>query len=147
MFWKLLANYYYYYFFFWWLLIAFSWIFRFTQDLCVNWLWHCSLAFSCVASLRTNFLEISLPHTLSNVLSIEELNTLVFKVVEFFLFIILSDCNEYKNSCIKKFVFFTDIFEDIWFFDFSGVMWNFLALPQKVPSQTYDRVLSTPLSF
>ena len=40
--------------------------------------WLCNLAFSCVASLRTNFIEISLPHTSSNVLSGEELDRLDF---------------------------------------------------------------------
>ena len=40
--------------------------------------WLCNLAFSCVASLRTNFLEISLPHTLPNAPSVEELNRLGF---------------------------------------------------------------------
>ena len=40
--------------------------------------WHCNLAFSCVESLRTNFIEISLPYTLSNALSVEELNRLGF---------------------------------------------------------------------
>ena len=64
--------------FFWWLLIAFSWILRFTRDSRTNWLWHCNLAFSCVASLRTNFLKISLPHALSNALSVEELKRLGF---------------------------------------------------------------------
>ena len=38
----------------------------------------CNLAFSCVASLRTNFLEITLPHTLPNALSVEELSRLGF---------------------------------------------------------------------
>ena len=36
------------------------------------------LAFSCVASLRNNFLEISLPHTLANALSVEGLNRVGF---------------------------------------------------------------------
>ena len=40
--------------------------------------WLCNLAFSCVASLRFNFIEISLPHTLSNALDVEELNRLGF---------------------------------------------------------------------
>ena len=40
--------------------------------------WLCNLAFSCVASLRTNFIEISLPHNLSTALSVEELNRLGF---------------------------------------------------------------------
>ena len=40
--------------------------------------WLCNLAFSCVASLRTNFLEINIPHTLPNALSVEELNRLGF---------------------------------------------------------------------
>ena len=52
--------------------MTFSWIFRFTRDPCANWLWNCNLAFSCVTSLRTNFLEINLPHTLSDALSAEE---------------------------------------------------------------------------
>ena len=36
------------------------------------------LLLSYIASLRTNFLEISLPHTLPNALSVEELNRLGF---------------------------------------------------------------------
>ena len=40
--------------------------------------WLCNLAFSCAASLRTNFLEINIPHTLPNALSVEELNRLGF---------------------------------------------------------------------
>ena len=44
----------------------------------IDFNWLCNLPFSCVASLRTNFTEISLPHTLSNALSIEELNRFSF---------------------------------------------------------------------
>ena len=40
--------------------------------------WLCNLAFSCIASLRTNFIEISLLHNLSTALSVEELNRLGF---------------------------------------------------------------------
>ena len=41
----------------------------------IDFNWHCNLAFSCIASLITNFIEISLPHTLSNSLSVEELTS------------------------------------------------------------------------
>ena len=44
----------------------------------IDFNWLCNLAFSCVASLRFNFIEISLPHTLSNALDVEELNRLGF---------------------------------------------------------------------
>ena len=40
--------------------------------------WLCNLVITCVASLRTNFIEIDLPHTLSIALSIKELNRLGF---------------------------------------------------------------------
>ena len=41
-----------------------------------NWLYN--LTFSFVTSLRTNFIEISLRHTLSNALNVERLNGLGF---------------------------------------------------------------------
>ena len=44
----------------------------------IDFNWLCNLAFSCVASHRTNLIEISLPHTLSNALSVEEWNRLGF---------------------------------------------------------------------
>ena len=44
----------------------------------INFNWLCNLAFSCVASLSTNFIKIGLPHTLSNALSVGELNRLGF---------------------------------------------------------------------
>ena len=38
----------------------------------------CFYAFSCVASLRTNFLKISLPHTLAKAPTVEELKRVGF---------------------------------------------------------------------
>ena len=146
------------------MLIAFPWIFRFSWDSRANLLWHCNLAFSCVASLRTNFLEISLPHTLSNSLSVEELNRLGFNdgcggvcllfcqmatnikilVVSVLSYILWKGLTKLFLSIIKKFVFFMDILRIFYFF---RVIWDFLAFPKKVPSQTYDRVHSAPLSL
>ena len=44
----------------------------------INFNWLSNLAFSCVAALSTNFIKIGLPHTLSNALSVGELNRLGF---------------------------------------------------------------------
>ena len=63
----------------WWLLIAFSWISRFTRDSSANSLaLYKYLPFSCVVSLRTSFLEISLPDNLPNALSVVEVNRVGF---------------------------------------------------------------------
>ena len=75
LFWILWVN--YFFLWWWWMLIVFYWIFRFTRDPLANWLsltLHKYLAFSYVAFLRTHFLEISLPHTLANTLSVEDLS-------------------------------------------------------------------------
>ena len=40
--------------------------------------WFCNFAFSCASSLRTNFIQITLPHASSNALSVEELIRLGF---------------------------------------------------------------------
>ena len=97
--------------------------------------WLCNLAFSCIASLRTNFIEISLLHNLSTALSVEELNRLGFNDGSGgvrFVYFFFSGCNLCKNSCsfnpqsyfvkvsakfffpsiINKFVFFNGYFED-----------------------------------
>ena len=44
----------------------------------MNFNWLDNLTFSFVTSLRTNFIEISLRHTLSNALNVERLNGLGF---------------------------------------------------------------------
>ena len=84
-----------YSFFFFYSLIAFSWIFRFIRDLQANWLslvLHKYLVLSCIASLKINFLEISLPQTFDDNLGVEYGMFLMMEKVEFVLVIIFSDC-------------------------------------------------------
>ena len=84
-----------YSFFFFDSLIAFSWIFRFIRDLQANWLslvLHKYLVLSCIASLKINFLEISLPQTFDDNLGVEYGMFLMMEKVEFVLVIIFSDC-------------------------------------------------------
>ena len=80
-----------------------------------NWLYN--LTFSFVTSLRTNFIEISLPHTLSNALNVERLNGLGFtdgsdgvRFVYYFFQIETKNMQKETRTCKKNLKVFFVIF-------------------------------------